>query len=78
MTINYQFGDVTAHVAVHGATIRAQESRWRPGIKPSSATCGPLLIFGAAPGSVTWHGQKVQTAGSNMASTDSAVGSGWA
>jgi hypothetical protein len=24
------------------------------------------------------HGQKVQTAGSNMASTDSAVGSSWA
>ncbi len=29
-------------------------------------------------GDVDAHGAKVQTAGSNMASTDSAVGSSWA
>ncbi len=74
MTINYQFGDVIAHVA----TIRGHAGRWNPGTTPSSATCWSVVAFGAAPGSVAWHGQKVQTAGSNMASTDSAVGSGWA
>jgi hypothetical protein len=34
--------------------------------------------FGDVDAQANSHGQKVQTAGSNMASTDSAVGSSWA
>jgi len=77
MTINYQFGYMTAQLTAHDATIRAGAGRRRPSIEPLSATCRPLVTFGAATGLVTCHGQKAQIAGGNMASTDSAVGSTW-
>jgi ESAT-6 family protein len=73
MTINYQFGDADAH----GATTRAQAATpeaEQQAIRDVLATGN----FGVIYEQENTHGQKVQTAGSNMASTDSAVGSGWA
>ena len=66
MTLSYQFGDVEAH----GPTIRAQARQ------DFITQLGRnfQVIYEQANG----HGQKLQTAGSNMASTDSAVGPGWA
>ncbi|OOK63919.1 putative ESAT-6-like protein 6 [Mycobacterium kansasii] len=92
MTINYQFGDVDAHGATIRAQAVARGQHqpsfamcWLP------ATSGAAR-FGGLPGvhhpvgsqlpgdlrAGQRHGQKVQAAGSNMAQTDSAVGSSWA
>lgn len=76
MTINYQFRDVDAH----GALIRAQARRWGGA---RSAACQEFISqlgrnFQVIYEQANAHGQKVQTAGSNMASTDSAAGSSWA
>ncbi|MCV7312847.1 type VII secretion protein EsxI [Mycobacterium paraffinicum] len=78
MTINYQFGDVDAH----GALIRAQAASLeaehqaivRDVLAAGDFWGGAEVIYEQA----NAHGQKVQSAGSNMASTDSAVGSSWA
>ncbi|MCV7031363.1 type VII secretion protein EsxI [Mycobacterium sherrisii] len=70
MSINYQFGDVDAH----GALIRAQAASLEA---EHQAIVRDVLAAGIYE-QANQHGQKVQTAGSNMASTDSAVGSSWA
>jgi len=62
MTFNYQFGAVDAH----GATIRAQAASLEPG---HQAIIGDVLAAGDF--------RNVQTADSDVASTDSAVGSSW-
>jgi hypothetical protein len=86
MTINYQFGDVDAH----GALIRAQAANLEA---EHQAIVRDVLAAGDFWGEfiaqlgrnfqviyeqANAHGQKVQSAGSNMAQTDSAVGSSWA
>ncbi|MCV6987457.1 type VII secretion protein EsxI [Mycobacterium shinjukuense] len=70
MTINYQFGDVDAH----GATIRAQAASLEAEHQATQLGRNFQVIYEQA----NAHGQKIQTAGSNMAQTDSAVGSSWA
>jgi hypothetical protein len=67
MSISYQFGDVDAH----GAMIRSQAA---------SLEAEPQLgrNFQTIYEQANSHGQKVQSAGNNMNSTDSAVGSSWA
>jgi len=52
MTINSQFGHVTAQVTAHVA------GHWRPSIKPLSAPGSPLVTVGAASVSVTRQGKK--------------------
>jgi hypothetical protein len=65
MTINYQFGDVVAR----GATIRAQAASLEA---EHQAIVRDVLAAGDC-----WRGAG-SAASSNMASTDSAVGSSWA
>ena len=92
MTINYQFGDVDANGALIRAQRRRWRQRIRPSsvmcLPPASFGAVPgrrpanssslgrnfQVIYEQA----NAHGSKVQTASSNMASTDSAVGSSWA
>jgi hypothetical protein len=82
MTINYQFGDVDAH----GALIRAQAASLEAehqAIVRDVLACQEFITqlgrnFQVIYEQANAHGQKVQSAGSNMASTDSAVGSSWA
>ncbi len=93
MTINYRFGDVDAHGATIPAGSASLEPGHQAGVRDELAAgdfgggAGSVagqdfitqlgrnfqLIYQQA----NAHGQKVQTAGSNMASTDSAVGSSW-
>ncbi len=71
MPTNHERGDVGAH----GSTIRAEPGRPRP----SFATCRTRMTPGAVPGgwsSPDARGQKVQSAGSDVAGTDRAVGFG--
>ncbi|MCV7442818.1 WXG100 family type VII secretion target [Mycobacterium paraense] len=78
MTINYQFGDVDAH----GATIRAQAASLEAEHQAIVRDVLAAGDFWGGAGSVacqefiTQLGRNFQ--GSNMASTDSAVGSSWA
>jgi uncharacterized protein YukE len=93
MTLSYQFGDVDAHgstiraqaaplEAEHQATVRdvlAADDFWDGA---GSIACQEFITqlgrnFQVIYRQANAHRQKVQTAGSNMASTDSAVGSGW-
>ena len=87
MTINYQFGDVDAH----GALIRAQDQAIVRDVLAAgdfwggagSVACQEFITqlgrnFQVIYEQANAHGSKVQSAGSNMASTDSAVGSSWA
>jgi hypothetical protein len=76
VTINYEFGFVNAH----GATIRAQpaalEAEHQAIIRDVLAASDSRGVAGST--ACNAHGSKVQTAGSNIASTCSAVGSSWA
>ena len=62
MTISYQFG----HVDAHGASV---------GARAASLEEGEHFVTQSGRNA---HGQNAHTAGSNIASTDSAVGSSWA
>ena len=93
MTINYQFGDVDAHGATIRAQSAALEAEHQCIIGDviaagdfwggaGSAACQQFITelgrnFQVIYGQSNAHGVKVQTAGGNMASTDSAVGSSW-
>jgi hypothetical protein len=70
MTVNYQFGDVDAH----GATIRAQAASSEA---EHQAIVRDVLAAGDFWGGAGSTARQEQTAGSNMAGTDSAVGSSW-
>ncbi|MCG3242177.1 WXG100 family type VII secretion target [Mycobacterium avium] len=93
MSINYQFGDVDAHGALIRAQAASLEAEHQAIIRDVlPVTWGGAGSVGGCQEFITQlgrnfqviyeqanaHGQKVQTAGSNMASTDSAVGSSWA
>src|SRR6516164_976321 len=93
MTINYQFGDVDAHGALIRAQAASLEAEHQAIIRDvlaagdfwggaGSVACQEFITqlgrnFQVIYEQANAHGQKVQTAGSNMASTDSAVGSSW-
>ncbi|EFG78381.1 hypothetical protein HMPREF0591_1719 [Mycobacterium parascrofulaceum ATCC BAA-614] len=94
MTINYQFGDIDAHGALIRAQAAGLEAEHQAIIRDvlaagdfwggaGSAACQEFITqlgrnFQVIHEQANAHGCKVQTAGSNMASTDSAVGSSWA
>src|ERR1700743_1199224 len=94
MTINYQFGDVDAHGALIRAQAASLEAEHQAIVRDvlaagdfwggSGAVSGQESItqlgrnFQVIYEQANQHGQKVQSAGNNMASTDSAVGSSWA
>ena len=94
MSINYQFGDVDAHGATIRAQAAALEAEHQAIIRDvlaagdfwggaGSAACQEFITqlvrnFQVIYEQAATHGNKVQQAGSNMASTDSAVGSSWA
>jgi uncharacterized protein YukE len=94
MTINYQFGDIAAHGGVIRAQAAAMEAEHQAIIRDvlaagdfwggsGSVACQQFITdlgrnFQVIYDQANAHGSKVQTAGSNMASTDSAVGSSWA
>jgi uncharacterized protein YukE len=96
MTINYQFGDVDAHGATIRAQAIALESEHQAIVRDvfaagdfwggaGSTSCQQLITESGRNFQVVYrranaHGSEVQTAGSNMADTDTdaAVGSGWA
>jgi uncharacterized protein YukE len=94
MSINYQFGDVDAHGATIRAQAASLESEHQAIVRDvlaagdfwggsGSVACQEFITqlgrnFQVIYEQANSHGQKVQTAGSNMASTDSAVGSSWA
>lgn len=94
MSINYQFGDVDAHGALIRAQAAALEAEHQAIISDvlaagdfwggaGSAACQDFITrlgqnFQVIYEQANAHGAKVQNAGSNMASTDSAVGSSWA
>ena len=94
MTINYHFGDVDSHGATIRVQAAALEAEHQAIIRDvlaagdfwggaGSTACQQFITelgrnFQVIYEQAHAHGQKVQTAGSNMASTDSAVGSSWA
>jgi hypothetical protein len=94
MTISYQFGDVDAHGATIRAQAMALEAERQSIVRDvlaagdfwggaGSTACQQLITESGRNFQVIYeqanaHGAKVQTAGSNMASTDSAVGTSWA
>ena len=94
MSINYQFGDVDAHGALIRAQAASLEAEHQAIIRDvlaagdfwggaGSTACQEFITqlgrnFQVIYEQANAHGQKIQTAGSNMASTDSAVGSSWA
>src|SRR6201987_4841342 len=94
MTINYQFGDVDAHGALIRAQAASLEAEHQAIVRDvlaagdfwggaGSVACQEFITqlgrnFQVIYEQANAHGQKVQSAGSNMASTDSAVGSSWA
>ena len=94
MTINYQFGDVDAHGALIRAQAASLEAEHQAIVRDvlaagdfwggaGSVACQEFITqlgrnFQVIYEQANAHGQKVQTAGSNMASTDSTVASGWA
>ncbi|ORX07198.1 WXG100 family type VII secretion target [Mycolicibacillus trivialis] len=93
MTINYQFGDVNAHGAMIRAQAAALEAEHQAIIRDvlmagdfwggaGSAACQEFIAqlgrnFQVIYQQANDHGAKVQNAGNNMSSTDSAVGSSW-
>jgi uncharacterized protein YukE len=93
MTINYLFGDVDAHGILIRAQAMAMEAEHQAIVRDvlaagdfwggaGSASCQEFITqlgrnFQVIYEQANTHGTKVQTAGSNMASTDSAVGSSW-
>ena len=92
--INYQFGDVDAHGALiraQAASLEATHQAILASVRDAaefwggqgSAACEQFVAdlgrnFQTIYEQANSHGQKVQAAGNNMASTDSAVGSSWA
>ena len=94
MTINYQFSDVDAHgtlIRTQAASLEAQHTAIIRDVLAAgdfwggagSVACQEFITqlgrnFQVIYEQANAHGQKVQTAGNNMASTDSAVGSSWA
>jgi uncharacterized protein YukE len=94
MTINYQFGDVDTHGATIRAQAAALEQEHQAIVRDvlaagdfwggsGSVACQEFITqlgrnFQVIYQQANSHGQNVQSAGSNMASTDSAVGSSWA
>ena len=94
MSINYQFGDVDAHGATIRAQSAALEAEHQAIIRDvlaagdfwggaGSTACQQFITelgrnFQVIYEQASAHGAKVQTAGSNMASTDASVGSSWA
>ena len=94
MSINYQFGDVDAHGAMIRAQAVSLEAEHQAIVRDvlaagdfwggsGSAACQEFITqlgrnFQVIYEQAATHGNKVQQAGGNMASTDSAVGSSWA
>ena len=93
MTINYQFGDVDAHGALIRAQAASLEAEHQAIVRDvvaagdfwsgaGSTACQQFVTelgrnFQVIYEQANAHGQKVQAAGSNLASTDSTVGSSW-
>lgn len=94
MSINYQFGDVDAHGALIRAQAAALEAEHQAIVQDvlaagdfwggaGSVACQEFVAqlgqnFQVIYSQANAHGQKVQSAGNNMADTDAAVGSSWA
>ncbi|WP_292975992.1 WXG100 family type VII secretion target [Mycobacterium sp.] len=94
MSINYQFGDVDAHGALIRAQAASLEAEHQAIVRDvlaagdfwggsGSVACQEFITslgrnFQVIYEQANSHGQKVQTAGNNMSSTDAAVGSSWA
>ena len=94
MTINYQFGDVDAHGALIRAQAASLEAEHQSIIRDvlaagdfwggsGSMACQQFITdlgrnFQVIYEQANAHGQKVQSASSNMNCTDNAVGSSWA
>src|ERR1700746_3147010 len=94
MSINYQFGDVDAHGALIRAQAASLEQAHQAIVRDvlaagdfwggsGSVACQEFITqlgrnFQVIYEQANSHGQKVQTAGNNMNSTDSAVGGSWA
>jgi len=93
MTINYHFGDVDAHGALIRSQAATLESEHQSIVRDvyaaadywhgsGSVACQQFISdlgkqFQAIYDSANSHGQKVQSAGDNMSTTDGAVGSSW-
>jgi len=94
MSISYQFGDVDAHGALIRSQAASLEAEHQSIVRDvlaagyfwggsGSVACQEFITqlgrnFQVIYQQANSHGQKVQTAGNNMSSTDSAVGSSWA
>src|SRR5580693_5109964 len=91
---NYEFGDVDAHGAMIRAQAASLEAEHQSIVRDvlaagdfwggsGSVACQEFITqlgrnFQVIYEQANSHGQKVQTAGNNMSSTDSAVGGSWA
>src|SRR6202020_191696 len=94
MSINYQCGDVDAHGALIRSQAASLEQEHQSIVRDvlaagdfwggsGAVACQEFITqvgrnFQTIYQQATSHGQKVQTAGNNMSSTDSAVGGSWA
>src|ERR1700740_822403 len=94
MSISYQFGDVDAHGALIRAQAASLEAEHQSIVRDvlaagdfwggsGSGACQEFITqlgrnFQVIYEQANQHGQKVQTAGNNMNSTDNAVGGAWA
>ena len=94
MTIGYYFADVDAHGAVIRAQATSLEAAHQAIVRDvlaagdfwdgaGSVGCQEFIAqlgrnFQVIYEQANSHGQKVQTAGNNMSSTDAAVGGSWA
>ena len=94
MTINYQFGDVDAHGALIRQQAASLEQEHQSIVRDvlaagdfwggsGSVACQEFITqlgrnFQTIYQQANSHGQKVQTAGNNMSSTDASVGGSWA
>src|ERR1700689_17337 len=94
MSISYQFGDVDAHGAMIRSQAASLEQEHQSIVRDvlaagdfwggsGSVACQEFITqlgrnFQVIYEQANSHGQKVQSAGNNMSSTDSAVGSSWA
>src|SRR6201996_1567076 len=94
MSISYQFGDVDAHGALIRSQAASLEAEHQSIVRDvlaagdfwggsGSVACQEFITqlgrnFQVIYEQANQHGQKVQTAGNNMSSTDSAVGGSWA
>src|ERR1700722_17778688 len=94
MSISYQFGDVDAHGAMIRSQAASLEAEHQSIVREvlaagdfwggsGSVACQEFITqlgrnFQTIYEQANSHGQKVQTAGNNMSSTDSAVGGSWA